>query len=373
MFTRLKILIFGRIHFDYNGLNFERFLKQLLAGGIILYDIKRGEDGRKISASVDFLNYRKLLALSSQLCYDIKVTKGYGLLCSFSKSNFRISFVLGICFFCASIIVFNSFIWRVDINGLENVPESEIRQVLSSSGIKRGSLTSKLDADDLERNLLHSINKIGAVSISRKGISVIINVTELDEPNYVRPDGINLISGYEGIVTNIVVFSGTPLVAINETVRVGEILVSGTEQTPADGYVTMRIFLSASTTVYDTEIAFERTGRSIDNSYFNLFSRSFASKSMTVPFAHYEQETTSFYAFKSFVPLKRVKQTFYELKEVVKINDFAAMQENVIKKTKQSILMPIGAKILNERVQITQALGSNTVTAHLELEIVLSA
>ncbi|MCL2176922.1 MAG: sporulation protein YqfD [Firmicutes bacterium] len=380
MFNRLKLLLFGQVYFVASGVNFDKFLKEVLKGSITLYNVKRAlsvKEGRavnKVYFSVDFLNYKKLVAIAENLCYNIEVLKGAGFLYSFSKPRFRTSFVAGLFLCLIVVFAFNAFIWRVEVNGLHTLYEADVRAVLRDSGARVGG-ARRLNTRELENDILKGLDGVAAVSVVVRGVSLVVNIDEVVRPDFdfgcsnVVSDGVNLIANADAIITNIVVLRGIQMVQIGDVVEVGTILIAGSDEVRATGYVYARVFLQHTISVPDTEIVLRRTGRYEIYSTFRLHNLTFfGSKAGKTSFENYEKTTNEFYAFKSFIPLRRVTHTFFELESVTITNDFEALKEQTIIKARSSINVPKGAVVTNEQVSITQALGINSVTVTLEFE-----
>ena len=67
------------------------------------------------------------------------------------------------------------------------------------------------------------------VSIIKKGTSIIVNVKEVRVPSIIANLGqqTHLISGFEGVVTQINVVQGTPLIKVGDVIKTGDALIAG--------------------------------------------------------------------------------------------------------------------------------------------------
>ncbi len=146
----------------------------------------------------------------------------------------------------AAIIVFVFFeilssliVWDVRIVGEVSDEEGElIKEELSSSGLSVGALWHRLDKNKVEESLLFNSELVGWLNINRRGTVAYVSVVKKD----IHKDEDNIKTGYSSIVAardcvieDILVKNGIALVEKGESVRRGQVLISGVIPTDKGG------------------------------------------------------------------------------------------------------------------------------------------
>ena len=119
-------------------------------------------------------------------------------------------------------------VWDVRISGNVYYDATLIERELSSLGLKRGALWSKIDKTKLELDLLDTSEYVSWVNVNRVGtvayVRVIDKITSTAEPkNGYR----NLVADSDGVIEQITVKSGVAAVRVGDTVKAGDLLISG--------------------------------------------------------------------------------------------------------------------------------------------------
>ena len=136
---------------------------------------------------------------------------------------------LGI-FVAIFVILFSSDrIWDVRISGNERFSESEILSELSSCGFNIGNSWRVTDTSVLETEILSSSSKISWININRRGTVAYVDIVE--KQTYTNQD---ITQGYSSIVAandciveEITVKRGYAQVKVGDTVKKGDVLISG--------------------------------------------------------------------------------------------------------------------------------------------------
>lgn len=129
-----------------------------------------------------------------------------------------------ILFFLSSLLV-----WDVRIEGVEVDVEKEIRRELDLAGLKIGKPWFKIDKDDVETKLLLKSESVSWININRRGTVAYVSVIEKvnhDEQEE-RRGYANVVAERDCIIEEITVISGYATVKVGDTVRAGQILISG--------------------------------------------------------------------------------------------------------------------------------------------------
>ena len=93
-------------------------------------------------------------------------------------------------------------------------------------GVREGALKSALDLKEIERNLLLEIEELKWAGVSLEGAYMNIQIVErLMEPP--ADESMDLFAAKDGLVMDILVLAGQAAVEPGDTVKKGDLLISG--------------------------------------------------------------------------------------------------------------------------------------------------
>lgn len=121
-------------------------------------------------------------------------------------------------------------VWDVRISGALSVPDYLIREALAASGLDIGMAWKNIDTEKVENRLLSDFEELAWVNVNRRGSVAYVRVVEkqgTDDNPEVSNIPSNLVASRDCVIEEISVHSGTAAVKVGDTVRKGEILISG--------------------------------------------------------------------------------------------------------------------------------------------------
>ena len=149
----------------------------------------------------------------------------------------RIGIIIGIIFTTLLFVISSDFVWDVRIEGIDSEKADEIYGELSESGLSVGKRWSRLDKNQVEINMLRNSDSVAWLNINRRGTVAYVKVSdkkmyEEDE----EPEGYaNVVAARDCVIEEIMVESGYPMVKKGESVKAGEVLISGVIPTELGG------------------------------------------------------------------------------------------------------------------------------------------
>ncbi len=173
--------------------------------------------------------------LSGKVSYEI--SKPLGLYGSLICNKKRYGVFLGLISVLFLYILSSRIVWDIRIEGEYEGDESEILAELSEAGLSVGKVWSRIDTSEIEMKVLDISDSIGWLNINRRGTVayVVISEKELHEPD-VKPEGYaNIVAARDCVIEEIIVKSGYATVKKGESVRKGEVLISGVIPTELGG------------------------------------------------------------------------------------------------------------------------------------------
>lgn len=120
-------------------------------------------------------------------------------------------------------------VWDVRIEGCETGNEENIIKELSECGFKIGSRWSKTDGNKIETALLQKSDYVSWLNINRRGTVAYVKV--VDKITHEEPDEksgyANIVASCDAVIEEITVEKGIAMVKAGDTVKKGDMLISG--------------------------------------------------------------------------------------------------------------------------------------------------
>ena len=171
-------------------------------------------------------DFKKLRCIRPRKIAKIHIIRKRGLPFKTVKYKNRFGFIVGFVIFVVLIEFLSGFIWMIKIEGNKYVKDNEIVNLCEKHNIKIGTRIKNIDTLKSAQQLLIAHNKLAWASLNIEGTLLTVNLSETKNENKdIVPS--NLIAKEDGEIKKIDVTSGTVNVKIGDTVRKGDILVSG--------------------------------------------------------------------------------------------------------------------------------------------------
>jgi len=128
-------------------------------------------------------------------------------------------------------------VWDVRIEGCGAVTAEKIERELSACGFGVGARWSRTDTAEVETELLAASSVVGWVNINRRGTVAYVTVSEKEsvkeEQEHVGYS--NIVAARDGVIEEITVMRGIAAVKVGDTVKAGDLLISGIIPTELGG------------------------------------------------------------------------------------------------------------------------------------------
>lgn len=259
----------GWNEYRIDGAYGERLLNMFMRYKIIYRDFKVIEDGR-ISFTCSPITAASVLSLCRK--YDIKIekTRSGGVPYVFWKYRKRWGLLLGAVIAALMMGISNDYIWDIRLIGNESVTYTEVIEALSKYGISVGSRIDEIDVDKTETLVLLNSEKISWIAVNIEGTLANVQIREATDPPHeetARPA--NIVAASDGVIDHLEIYSGTAVVKAGDTVRKGDLLISGVRDSAVDGLSVTRAFgrvFAETEHVFTVEIPFEYEKKSVASS-----------------------------------------------------------------------------------------------------------
>lgn len=209
------------------GLNLDFFINALKKRGITLYDVKKFGNKRLI-LSVNFTCRRKVFAIAKEMCYNIKKVGEKGKARPLLYAYRSLGVVLGSAIIAVIAIFSSGYLLSFSFTGSGSLYERQAKEYLYANGVKPFTRFSDIDFDKIESGLLSSVSGVSFVGVKRSGNRLIVEMAlSSEKPQTLNGKVYALYTQFDGIVENLKVYRGTPVVSVGDTVKAGDLLVDG--------------------------------------------------------------------------------------------------------------------------------------------------
>lgn len=218
----------GYLKVRIQGNYVERFVNLCRNRGIMLWQLYWEPEKNVLYFRITLKDFYKLRPLARKCKVHPIVVKRFGLPFFIGHMKKRASFCLGVLL-CFSLVLFLSTrIWGIFIEGQSYHTKESIQEYLDSIDVYGGIAGDSLECSQLEEMIRQKYNDIGWVSVERKGSKIFIRLKEVllvDKEKEAKAG--HLIAEEKGKIVSIVTRKGTAKVRAKDTVKKGEVLISG--------------------------------------------------------------------------------------------------------------------------------------------------
>ena len=229
--------------------------------------------------------YRQYVRLRGKRRYRNESRRRLGFLALTARYRKRLGLIVGF-FLAVSLLVFSSFfVWDITIEGADRIPEQMILEALEKRGVKLGAFIPSINTSAAEQTLILDVDGLALASINLRGTVALVEVRERERETEIidTQSPSNLIASADGQIEALQITGGFAAVKLGETVRKGDLLVSGIIDSAALGYRLVRArgeVLARTTLSYRVEIPYETTEKVYTGNFFSEKSIKFFSKTI---------------------------------------------------------------------------------------------
>lgn len=213
---RLVDLPFGKQEFQVEALNAFRVADKLAREGVKVYLFRVPQKNSAVF-TVNGKDAKKVFAILRGSCYNIKKVRPKGL----SKIAERIvksaGLFAGILLFFLSVLFFQARVLDIRVVGSGAYYKDEILRILSENGVKKFSSLPE-DCAPITARII-ALPRVNFCTVGKNGGIVTVTVEVTDDEATLQSEP--LLSPATGVVEELVVVRGTPLVQVGDSVSEG--------------------------------------------------------------------------------------------------------------------------------------------------------
>ena len=350
IFSKLKL---GQITIEVNALMPEKILNVLWNNEIYTCNIVK-IDLTTVRFRIYIKDYKEAESLIKKYKGKVRIVNISGIIVLLMKMKRKVSLVIGILMFFIVIYILSNYMWAIDIQTQKNLSPFEIRQQLSSIGIKPGINKSQINVYEIEKKMEDLNNQIMWIRIRVEGSTLKIVIKEKVNPPSTEKILYNqVVAKMDGEVKRVYTNSGNPAVVPGDIVRAGDDLIlpiqgrEGFEQeAKPNGTVIANTFYEKFMEVQISGEKLERTGKKDRDIYLSLFDKKIYLKKAINGFDSYDriEEKNGFFN----------KTTYFEKKGKTVNLDKDSTVEEATEKLQDSLRKTLSndAKIIDKKITV---------------------
>lgn len=304
-----------------------------------------------------------------------------GFLAVIGRYRMRFGMFAGALLFVLSVSLSSFFVWDINVTGNVNITEEEILERLDAYGFRLGAFSPRIDTKEICSQIILETGDISFMSINMKGTvaTVVVHESANEENTVGDSDPSNLISKYDAQIERLEVMGGVSEVKYLQTVKKGELLISGIIDSNALGYRLVRArgkVFGKVTLFFESEIPLEQTektptGEQTEKKSVKFFSKTLnLSKNINIPYEKYDtivNERKLFLFGTIELPVFIVTQTYTEYEETpVTLSRNEAYSRALSEIESQSEAVLAGAEILSRNMTLKEEDGMLRLSMEVE-------
>jgi similar to stage IV sporulation protein len=381
---------YGYVEIDIRGPRALELVAAAAAEGLAIWRLRRYDEG--LRGCILAGEFARLRPLVRRYRVRVRITSRRGLPFRF-REPLRHAVLSGIIVFIGLLYILGSFVWTVELIGLEHIPRDQVLQALHEVGLRPGALRRSIDIPEVEHHLLARISLLSWAGVELRGTSARVSLVEKTDLSHIL-DGMqpaDIVAAKPGRIDTLIVLAGQAKVREGDQVVAGQILISGDppqlsffgRTKPPPGWppeaVRARGLVRAMVT-YDlrAEVPWQvtterRTGLTWQRSIITIGSRSLTLTGRDDPaFAIWEEERASlaWRDHQGSLLAELASVTYYEVERIVE--DLgpggARIEAEAVARRDFGLMLTPGALVVSQTVQTEEL--SHATAVRLVVEVI---
>lgn len=258
--------LFGECRFCVPKRDFAR-LANIFAVESLSFRAERDSGDDDIFFRTALMESERASELAGSAGIEITLLEKKGLPFKFIGYKKRFGLIIGLFLGLALLFSSQLFVWKITVDGNEEVPDGIILASLADCGVDVGRFIPRIDPLVSANELLLSCDGISSAAITIKGTHLTVSVLERAHPPAITDTAgyYNIVATRDGVIVDVDAADGTPEVSEGDAVYEGQLLINSFIEgqygsfrpTHARGTV-----LAEVKEHFEAEVPFERYGKS---------------------------------------------------------------------------------------------------------------
>ena len=224
MINKIIYFLRGYLLISIRGNALERFIDQIINSDIVLRNLKRVRRDY-FRAEIEIEDFAKLRPLVRKRLCKVRIIKKIGLPFIVKRARMRIFLLTGFLIFILIFWLGSSYLWFIEIDGLEHINKYKVINHLNNYGIEAGAKKENINLNNIENRLLNDFSDIVWINARWQGTRLYIEIVEKKKVK--QEKSYDIVAKKDGIISEMIVLSGEPVVKEGDTVTEGEKLIVG--------------------------------------------------------------------------------------------------------------------------------------------------
>lgn len=233
--TKLWNYIKGYVIILVEGRYIEKFINICARRKILLWDLKRrGQLETEMKTGIK--GFKRIRPAARRSGSKVRILKKHGFPFLLHRYRRRKAFALGILVFACILNIMAMFIWDISVEGADRVKAEEITEILDSMGIRPGTVKYGIDPEDISGTVMLKMAELAWCGAELRGTRLKLRIKDRRMPPEIVPvdEPCNIVARVDGLIESIDVKNGREMVKPGDTVKKGQILVSGIVESSRD-------------------------------------------------------------------------------------------------------------------------------------------
>ncbi len=232
-FIRFFRFLTGYIIFTCKNGFPERFLNLCARNGINVWDAK-AYDG-KLEAKTNISGIKNIRECAEKSGMSLRIVEECGLPFIIKPYFKRTGIAAGLAISAVLLALLNSAVWTINVNGNTKYTAEQILELVEHYGVHIGAFRRNIDQKAIREEIKATAEGINWFSVNIDGSAVSVELLELtDDRTPVDTSPCNIVSGVDGEILKLDVYTGDAAISVGNAVTKGDLLISGVKE-KADG------------------------------------------------------------------------------------------------------------------------------------------
>lgn len=217
----------GFVKFRAERGSVERLISLCAKNHVLLWKCRK--TGSIFTGYTTVFGYHKMHRLARKAGVRTRVIERRGLPFILHRYRKRVGVAAGALLCVAFLILMQQFIWVIEVQGCRDLEPQQLTNALEQLGIKRGTPKHSIDQEEVKRQLLRMVQDLSWATLNIHGNTATLIVRERTEPPPSIDTGVpaNVVALHDGQIKRLEVRNGRAVLKDGDTVRAGELIVSG--------------------------------------------------------------------------------------------------------------------------------------------------
>lgn len=226
MLTRFWSFLTGYVSLIVEGKSLEKLINMAVGRGLYLWDVKwLDQDKARVKVRLNAVKSLRHMARRTKSRFRI-AGKG-GLPFKIARIKKRKLLLAGAVVSVLLLYVMSSFIWFVEVKGNKRLPAEKVISAAEHAGLAMGTPKIGLDKDKIEKYIKNAVPEVSWVGVRITGTKAVIEIAEKVIVPPVDNSPADVIAERDGLVQEMLVLNGKPVVNEGDMVKKGDVLITG--------------------------------------------------------------------------------------------------------------------------------------------------